>query len=53
MFTLGRGGTRININGTKEEFMEFSNIPIPELDGVYLRVIFKVLISVSKINTYD
>lgn len=31
--------------------MEFSNIPVPDLDGVYLRVIIKVLI--TEINTYD
>lgn len=53
MFTLGRRERRVNIKCTKEEFMEFSYIPIPELDGVYLRVIFKVLISISKINNYD
>ena len=35
--------------------MEFSYIPIPDLDGIYLRVIFKVLIifilETKKINS--
>lgn len=31
--------------------MAFSNIPVPGMDGVYLRVIIKVIITV--INTYD
>lgn len=47
----GEKRRKSNCESTREEFMEFSNIPVPDLDGVYLRVIIKVLI--TEINTYD